>query len=116
MGRSTAAGVRRVTRTFVSLVLTMTLLSSTCLLRAAPVYAKTSDSTTIALAVGGSILGIIIIAVIITVVVRTNPAWMPALPQGDTTAKSNPWARRDEGIHFGAGCGIRDGVVPLVCW
>ncbi len=102
-------------RRLVSLVLTVTLLSSACLLRPAPVYAK-ADTTTVALAVGGAILGIIIIAVLITVFVRNSPAWMPALPQGDTTPKSNPWAPPDEGVHFGTRCGIQDGAVPLLCW
>ena len=101
-------------RTVVSLVLVVALLSSTCVVRPTPVYA--TDTTTVALAVGGTIVGLMIIALIVTLVVRNNAAWMPALPQGDATLKSNPWAQPESRVRFGSACGIRDGAVPLVCW
>jgi hypothetical protein len=94
----------------------VTLLASGCIVHPSAVCAKTSDTATIALAVGGAIVGIMIIALIITVVVRKNPAWMPALPQGNLIPKANPWAPPDQRVRFGTDCAMQDSGVPLLCW
>jgi len=99
----------------ISLILVMALLFTVCTVRPAPVYAS-SDAATIAIVVGGVIGGLMVIALIVTLIVRNNPAWMPALPQGDLVRRSDPWEPPAERIRFGLGCGVRDGSVPLVCW
>jgi hypothetical protein len=104
----------RAKRTMVSMFLVVTLLCGICTVRPAPTYATSSE--TIAIVLGGVIGGLMVIAVIVTVIVRNNPAWMPALPQGDLAQKSNPWSEPEPRVHFGLGCGMRDGGVPLVCW
>jgi hypothetical protein len=106
----------RAKRTMVSMVLVVTLLCGLSAVRPTPVYASGSSTETIAIVIGGVIGGLMIIAVIVTVIVRNNPAWMPALPQGDLAQKSNPWSEPEPRVHFGLGCGMRDGGVPLVCW
>jgi len=105
----------RVKRTLISLVLMVTLLFAVCSVRPAPVYADT-DTTTILIILGGVIGGLAVIAVIMTLIVRNNPAWMPALPSADATLKATPWDRPSARVRFGLGCGVRDGSVPLVCW
>lgn len=104
----------RAKRTLVSVVLVVTLLCGLCAVRPTPTYA--TSSTTIAIVLGGVIGGLMVIAVIVTLVVRNNPAWMPALPEGDIAQRSNPWREPEPRVHFGLGCGMRDGGVPLVCW
>jgi hypothetical protein len=104
----------RVKRTLISLVLVVTLFFAVCTVRPAPVYA--TDTTTIAIILGGVIGGLALIAVIMTLIVRNNPAWMPALPSADATLKATPWDPPSERVRFGLGCGVRDGGVPLVCW
>ena len=106
----------RVRQAGISLVLVVALLVAICTVRPTPVYASSSSAETVAAILGGIIGGLALIAVIVTLIVRNNPAWMPALPQADAALRSNPWDRSDERVHFGLGCGIRDGTVPLLCW
>ena len=101
-------------RTIVSILLVVTLLCGLCTVRPTPVYASSSETT--AIVIGGVIGGLMIIALIVTLVIRNNPAWMPALPQGDLTRTSNPWSEPQQRVQFGPRCGMRDGSVPLVCW
>src|SRR5215831_11123009 len=98
----------------ISVILVVALVFTLCAAKPAPVYA--SSAATIAIVLGGVIGGLMVVAVIMTLIIRNNPAWMPALPQADTTRRSLPWDKRDEGVHFGWGCGLHDGVMPLVCW
>jgi hypothetical protein len=105
----------RAKRTMVSMVLVVTLLCGLCTVRPTPVYASSTETT--AIVIGGVIGGLMVIALIVTIFIRNNPAWMPVLPQGDLAQKSNPWPEPpQERMHFGLRCGIRDGGVPLVCW
>jgi protein-S-isoprenylcysteine O-methyltransferase Ste14 len=105
----------RLKRTVVSVVLVLALLVAVCTVRPTPACAS-SSSETIAIAIGGTIGGLAIIAVIMTIIVRNNPAWLPAVPQADDALKASPWDRPPERVQFGLRCGVRDGVVPLVCW
>jgi hypothetical protein len=105
----------RAKRTIVSLVLVVTLLCGVCTVRPTPTYASSSTET-IAIVLGGVIGGLMIIALIVTLVIRNNPAWMPALPQDDIAQKWHPWREPEGRVHFGPRCGIRDGGIPLVCW
>ena len=106
----------RVKRTGISLVLVVALLVAICTVRPAPVYASSSSTEQVAIILGSIIGGLALIAIVVTLIVRNNPAWMPALPQADAALRSNPWERPDDRVRFGLGCGIRDGGVPLLCW
>jgi hypothetical protein len=105
----------RVKRSVISVVLVVALLTAVCTVRPTPAYAS-SDAATIAIILGGVIGGLALIAVIVTLLVRNNPAWMPAVPAPEEVLRSSPWHRTDDRLRFGLGCGVRDGGVPLVCW
>jgi len=99
----------------ISMVLVVAMVFTLCTARPAPVYAST-DWTTIAIILGGVIGGLMIVAVIFTLIVRNNPAWMPALPDGDSATRGHAWDRPNDRLRFAWHCGIRDGTMPLVCW
>lgn len=105
----------RVKRSFVSLLVIVALLFTVCTVRPTPVQAI-DDTELVLIIIGGVIVGGIIIALIFTFFVRDNPAWMPALPSPESTARGNPWAKPDERLRFGFGCRNRDGGMPLICW
>ncbi len=105
----------RVYRTLISMVLVVALLVAICTVRPTPAYAN-SDAATIAIILGGVIGGLALIAIIMTIIVRNNPAWMPAVPQADAVLRASPWDRPAGRMRFGLRCGSRDGGVPLVCW
>jgi hypothetical protein len=105
----------RAKRTLISAVLVVTLLFAVCTVRPTPVYANSSTET-ILIVLGGVIGGLAVIALIMTLIVRNNPAWMPVAPQADAALRSSAWDRPHDRVRFGLGCGIRDGGVPLVCW
>jgi hypothetical protein len=108
--------MNRAMRTLTSVVLILALVGTLCTVRPAPVYAD-SDTETILIVLGGVIGGLMIIALIFTLIVRNNPAWMPAVPDVGTMLKGNPWDRPpDERTRFRLGCRSRDGTVALVCW
>ena len=102
-------------RSVISVVLIVALVFTLCTVRPTPVYAS-SSTTTIAIILGGVIGGLMIIALIFTLIVRNNPAWMPAVPDVGTMMKGNPWDKPDDRVRFGFRCGVRDGTVPLLCW
>jgi len=106
--------MNRFKHALISVVLTVALVFTLCAVQPTPVYASSTE--TIAIILGGVIGGLMIIAVIMTLIVRNNPAWMPALPQGDGQLRRNPWDRPDDRLRFGWNCGFRDGAMPLVCW
>jgi hypothetical protein len=106
----------RVKRTLISAVLIVTLLFAVCTVRPTPVYASSSTET-ILIVLGGVIGGLAILALVITLFVRNNPAWMPVAPEADAALRNAAWDRpEDHHMRFGLGCGVRDGGVPLVCW
>jgi hypothetical protein len=99
----------------ISIVLIVALVFTLCTARPAPVYAN-SDTTTILIVLGGVIGGLMLLAVIITLIVRNNPAWMPALPPADGAAKRDSWDRPNDRLRFAWQCDGHGGTVPLVCW
>ncbi len=105
----------RAKRSVISVVLVVALVFTLCTVRPTPVYAS-SDATTIAIILGGTIGGLALIALIFTLIVRNNPAWMPLAPDVGTMLKAHPWDHPDDRLRFGLRCGIRDGTVPLFCW
>ena len=105
----------RAKRSLMSLVLIVALVGTLCTVRPAPVYASSSGET-IAIILGGTIGGLMLLAVIITLFVRNNPAWMPAVPDVGTMLKRNPWEQPPDRPRFRLGCSTRDGTVALVCW
>jgi len=105
----------RLKRTLISAVLIVALLFAVCTVRPAPVFASSSGET-IAIVIGGVIGGLALLALIITIFVRNNPAWMPVAPDATAALRTTPWDRPHEQVRFGFGCGVRDGGVPLVCW
>ena len=107
--------MRRFRDGFISIVLIVALVFTLCAARPTPVYAD-SNGTTIAIVLGGVIGGLMILAVIITLIVRNNPAWMPALPPTDGAARANVWDRPNPRWRFGWQCGAQGGSMPLVCW
>ena len=106
----------RVKRTLISVVLIVALLFAVCTVKPPPARALDNDTTLVIIIIAGVIVGGIIIALIFTFFVRDNPAWMPAVPEPETAARGNPWARPEERVKFGLSCGARDGGVPLICW
>lgn len=105
----------RVKRTLISVVVIVALLFAVCTVKPTPARAL-DDTALVLIIIGSVIVGGIIIALIFTFFVRDNPAWMPAVPDPETTARGNPWNRTEERVKFGLGCGARDGGVPLICW
>jgi hypothetical protein len=105
----------RVKRTLISVVVVAALLFAVCTLRPAPARAL-DDTQTIIVVLGGTIGGLMILALIFTFFVRDNPAWMPAVPSAEAAVRSNPWSRPEERLRFGLRCGAADRGVPLLCW
>jgi len=105
----------RAKRSLVSMVLIVALVGTLCTVRPAPVYAS-SDASTIAIILGGVIGGLAIIALIFTLIVRNNPAWMPAMPDVGAMLKGNPWDRPPDRARLRLGCSTGDGTVALLCW
>jgi hypothetical protein len=107
----------RVKRTIVSVIVIVAFLAAVCTVRPTPAYASSSSATTIAIILGGTIGGLALLAIIFTLIVRNNPAWMPAAPVGrPDLLKATPWEPPAGRVRFGPGCGVRDGALPLVCW
>jgi hypothetical protein len=107
--------MNRVKRTLIAVVLIVALVGTLCTVQPTPAYAS-SDAATIAIILGGTIGGLMIIAVIITIFVRNNPAWMPAVPDVGAMLKGNPWDQPPDRARFRLGCKARDGTVALICW
>jgi len=110
-----AVVMNRIKHALVSVMVAVALVFTLCTVKPAPVYANSSTET-ILIVLGGVIGGLMIIALIMTLIVRNNPAWMPALPQTEAARRSDPWEGRDQRWRFGWHCGLRDGVMPVVCW
>jgi hypothetical protein len=105
----------RVRRVLVSLVVILAFTVCVCAVQPKPVYAS-SSTTTILIVLGSVIGGLALFALIMTLIVRNNPAWMPLAP-GPDLAKAHPWEPPEsKPIKFGLGCGVRPEGVPLLCW
>jgi len=79
-----------------------------------PAHADSTDTTTILIILGGVMGGLALIALIATLLVRNNPAWMPAAPDFDLKRVARD--QRPPTTRWGLDCGWRQGGVPLVCW
>lgn len=103
----------RLLRLLTTLVVAITFTVAVTAVQPKPAYADT-DTETILIVLGAVFGGLAIIAIVATLLVRNNPAWMPAAPVPDLKRIA-----RDEhppGVRFGLDCGWRQGGVPLLCW
>ena len=101
----------------ITLVVVLTFTVAVCSVRPQPVYAD-SDTETILIILGAVIGGLALFALIMTLIVRNNPAWMPLGPTADTKRLDGAWKDPpgERGVKFGLSCGARDGAMPLFCW
>lgn len=100
----------------ISLIVVVTFTVAVCAVKPQPVYAD--DTTTILIILGAVIGGLALFALIMTLIVRNNPAWMPLGPTPDTL-RANRYPGAPPGgspLRFGTDCGVRDGGMPLLCW
>jgi hypothetical protein len=105
----------RVLRVLTTVIVIVTFTVAVAIVRPQPAQADSSTET-ILIVLGGVIGGLAILALIMTLIVRNNPAWMP-LAQGPDLQRYDRY--RDppqDGVKFGLRCGIRDGAMPLLCW
>jgi len=107
--------MRRIVHCLTTLLVIITFIVAVVVVQPQPAMAST-DTTTILIVLGSVVGGLALIALIMTLIVRNNPAWMPLGPTPDL-AKSDRFGRPpDAGVRFGLGCGVRDGALPLICW
>lgn len=111
----TTGRMARIARSLLSALLIVTLVVTLCAGRPQPVLADT-DTATIGIILGVVILGLILISVLLTLLVRNNPAWMPALPDGNPLPGVDAWGPPDDRLRFGWDCRGPDGAMALLCW
>lgn len=106
----------RALRVLTSLIVIVTFTVAVAVVHPQPVQAN-SDTTTILIVLGSVLGGLALFALIMTLIVRNNPAWMPVAQGPDLTRYDKFRGPPDSGgVHFGLRCGVRDGAMPLVCW
>lgn len=105
----------RIAHILTTLVVILTFTVAVSVVQPRPVHADT-DTETILIVLGAVIGGLALFALIMTLIVRSNPAWMPLGPAPDIARTDRYGRPPDEGVRFGLGCGIRQGTLPLVCW
>jgi hypothetical protein len=105
----------RVSRVLTSLIVIVTFTVAVAVVQPRPVQADT-DTTTILIVLGAVIGGLALFALIMTLIVRNNPAWMPLAQGPDLQQYDRLRGPPDGGVKFALGCGVRDGALPLVCW
>ncbi len=107
--------MRRIVHCLTTLLVIITFTVAVVVVQPEPVMAGT-DTITIVYVLVGVVGGLALIALLMTLLVRNNPAWMPLGPTPDL-AKGDRFGRPpDAGVRFGLGCGVRDGALPLICW
>jgi type VI protein secretion system component VasK len=105
----------RAYRVLTSLIVIITFTVAVCVVKPQPAHADNSTET-ILIVLGAVIGGLALFALIMTLIVRNNPAWMP-IAQGPDLQRYDRFRGPPEStVHFGLGCGVRDGAMPLVCW
>ncbi|MBX3025044.1 hypothetical protein KF840_09055 [bacterium] len=106
----------RALRVLTTLIVIVTFTVTVAVVHPEPVQASSSTET-ILIVLGGVIGGLALFALIMTLIVRNNPAWMP-LAQGPDLTRYDKFRDPPDGggLHFGLRCGVRDGAMPLVCW
>ncbi len=106
--------MRRIVHCLTTLLVIITFTVAVIVVQPEPAMA--TETTTILIVLGSVVGGLALIALLMTLLVRNNPAWMPLGPTPDL-AKSDRFGRPpDAGVRFGLGCGVRDGALPLICW
>jgi hypothetical protein len=103
----------RVRHALVTLIVLVTFTLAVCTVKPQPVLAD--DTTTILIILGAVIGGLALFALIMTLIVRNNPAWMPLGPMPEKKRADRDWSD-PPGIKFGFDCGVRSGGMPLLCW
>lgn len=103
----------RLFRLLTTLLVAITFTVAVTAVQPPPAQADT-DTETILIVLGAVFGGLAIIAIIATLLVRNNPAWMPAAPELDLKHLGRD--ERPPGMRWGLDCGWRRGGVPLVCW
>ena len=105
----------RVFRVLTSLIVIVTFTVAVAVVQ--PQQAQADNSTeTILIVLGAVIGGLAIFALVMTLLVRNNPAWMPLAQTPDLHTYDKFRGPPDAGVKFGLGCGVRDGALPLLCW
>lgn len=105
----------RAVRFLTSLIVIVTFTVAVAVIHPQPVRASSSTETVL-IVLGAVIGGLALFALIMTLIVRNNPAWMPIAQGPDLTRYDRFRGPPDSGVHFGLRCGVRDGAMPLVCW
>lgn len=105
----------RIVRIVTALVVILTFTVVVSTVQPQPVYADT-DTETILIVLGAVMGGLALLALVVTLFVRNNPAWMPLGPAPEKARTDRYGRPPDDGIRFGLGCGVRNGTLPLVCW
>ena len=106
----------RALRFLTTLIVIVTFTVAVTVVRPQPAHAD-SDTETILIVLGAVIGGLALFALIMTLLVRNNPAWMP-MAQGPDLQRYDKFRGPPEsgGLKFGLRCGARNGAMPLVCW
>lgn len=105
----------RILHMLTTLLVIVTFTVAVSVVQPRPVYADT-DTETILIVLGAVIGGLALFALIMTLIVRNNPAWMPIAPTPDLSRTDRFGRPPDEGVRFGLACGVRNGAMPLLCW
>ncbi len=105
----------RVFRVLTSLIVIVTFTVAVAIVKPQPVQAD-SSTTTILIVVGAVVGGLALVALIMTLLVRNNPAWMPLAQGPDLERYDRFRGPPDGGVKFGLRCGVHDGSLPLLCW
>lgn len=109
--------MNRVYRVLTSLIVILTFTVAVTVVQPQPVHAD-SDTETVLIVLGAVIGGLALFALIMTLLVRNNPAWMPFTSQTPDLQRYNrlggPPPKR--GVEFGLACASPRGGLPLVCW
>ena len=106
----------RAVRFLTSLIVIVTFTVTVAVVHPQPVHANSSDTETVLIILGAVIGGLALFALIMTLIVRNNPAWMP-IAQGPDLQRYDRFRGPPEGgVKFGLSCGVRDGAMPLLCW
>ena len=105
----------RAVHVLTTLIVIVTFTVTVAVVHPEPAHANSSTET-ILIVLGGVIGGLALFALIMTLIVRNNPAWMPIAPGPDLQRYDRFRGPPESTVHFGLGCGVHDGAMPLVCW
>jgi len=106
----------RAVRFLTSLIVIVTFTVTVAVVHPQPVHANSNDTETVLIILGAVIGGLALFALIMTLIVRNNPAWMPIAQGPDLTRYDRFRGPPESAVKFGLSCGVRDGAMPLLCW